>query len=269
VQRDAAVELGPALGHASLRPYTSLWRIAMRAGAGDRRASAPHLAPLPIAEPAPPILRFKQRPSKRHSMNDLAARGTTRPRGRASSAAPPPPRARARSRFIIGIMLAIFLSGARADHLAPAFADDRRTSRRVENLSWVVTAYLLSATVATPLFGKLLRHLRPPPHDADPASACSFSLGRPCGWRPRWRTLILARGPCRGWPAAAPARCADRDRGPAHPGAKRPLVMGLFIDHVHAAASSARCSAACSPITWHWSLIFWIQPAARHRRPDS
>src|SRR5882724_4886765 len=57
--------------------------------------------------------------------------------------------------IMLGIMLAMFLSALEQTIVAPALPTIGRTLGGVENLSWVVTAYLLSATVATPLFGKL------------------------------------------------------------------------------------------------------------------
>ena len=56
---------------------------------------------------------------------------------------------------IAGLMLAMFLSALEQTIVAPALAAIGRSLNDIENLSWVVTAYLLSATVATPLFGKL------------------------------------------------------------------------------------------------------------------
>src|SRR6195256_7044368 len=57
--------------------------------------------------------------------------------------------------IIFGIMLAMFLSALEQTIVAPALPTMGRVLGDVENLSWVVTAYLISATVATPLFGKL------------------------------------------------------------------------------------------------------------------
>ena len=68
----------------------------------------------------------------------------------------PPPLDHAAVRPIIaGLMLAMFLSALEQTIVAPALAAIGRSLNDIENLSWVVTAYLLSATVATPLFGKL------------------------------------------------------------------------------------------------------------------
>jgi EmrB/QacA subfamily drug resistance transporter len=57
--------------------------------------------------------------------------------------------------IMMGIMLAMFLSALEQTIVAPALPTMGRVLGDVENLSWVVTAYLLSNTVATPLFGKL------------------------------------------------------------------------------------------------------------------
>ena len=57
--------------------------------------------------------------------------------------------------IIVGIMLAMFLSALEQTIVAPALPTIGRQLGDIENLSWVVTAYLLSATASTPLFGKL------------------------------------------------------------------------------------------------------------------
>ena len=68
----------------------------------------------------------------------------------------PPPLDHAAIRPIIaGLMLAMFLSALEQTIVAPALAAIGRSLGDIENLSWVVTAYLLASVVATPLFGKL------------------------------------------------------------------------------------------------------------------
>jgi EmrB/QacA subfamily drug resistance transporter len=57
--------------------------------------------------------------------------------------------------IIGGIMLAMFLSALEQTIVAPALPTIGRSLADVENLSWVVTSYLLSTTLATTLFGKL------------------------------------------------------------------------------------------------------------------
>ena len=56
---------------------------------------------------------------------------------------------------MMGIMLAMFLSALEQTIVAPALPTIGRMLGDVDNLSWVVTAYLLANTAATPLFGKL------------------------------------------------------------------------------------------------------------------
>ena len=52
-------------------------------------------------------------------------------------------------------MLAMFLSALEQTIVAPALPAIGRSLGGIDDLSWVVTAYLLAATAATPLFGKL------------------------------------------------------------------------------------------------------------------
>ena len=57
--------------------------------------------------------------------------------------------------IVAGIMLAMFLSALEQTIVAPALPAIGKSLGDVEDLPWVVTAYLLAATVTTPLFGKL------------------------------------------------------------------------------------------------------------------
>src|SRR5229473_8129187 len=57
--------------------------------------------------------------------------------------------------IIAGILLAMFLSALEQTIVAPALPTIGRVLSDVENLPFVVTAYLLAATAVTPLFGKL------------------------------------------------------------------------------------------------------------------
>ncbi len=82
------------------------------------------------------------------------------PAARDSAAAPPddfhaPLEPAAVHAIIAGIMLAMFLSALEQTIIAPALPTIGFRLGDIENLSWVVGAYLLSATAVTPLFGKL------------------------------------------------------------------------------------------------------------------
>ena len=77
---------------------------------------------------------------------------------RAPDAAPEPPAPLDHSSIraiMVGILLAMFLSALEQTIVAPALPTIGRMLGDVENLSWVVTAYLLANTAVTPLFGKL------------------------------------------------------------------------------------------------------------------
>ena len=78
------------------------------------------------------------------------------PHAPAHEPAPSPPLDHAAIRaIVVGIMLAAFLSALEQTIVAPALPTMGRALADAENLSWVVTAYLLAATAVTPLFGKL------------------------------------------------------------------------------------------------------------------
>ena len=79
--------------------------------------------------------------------------GAPAPGGEHAAPAPLPPAAI--NKIIAGIMLAMFLSALEQTIVAPALPTIGVHLGDIESLSWVVTAYLLSATAVTPLFGKL------------------------------------------------------------------------------------------------------------------
>src|SRR5262245_14675197 len=56
---------------------------------------------------------------------------------------------------VIGLMLAMGLAALDQTIVAPALPTMGRVFDDIENLSWIVTAYLLTATAVTPLYGKL------------------------------------------------------------------------------------------------------------------
>jgi EmrB/QacA subfamily drug resistance transporter len=58
-------------------------------------------------------------------------------------------------KIVVGILLAMLLAALDQTIVATALPTISDTLGDVDNLSWVVTAYLLSSTAATPLYGKL------------------------------------------------------------------------------------------------------------------
>ena len=57
--------------------------------------------------------------------------------------------------ILVGVMLAMFLGALDQTIVATALPTIGRELHDVQNLSWVVTAYLLTSTAVTPLYGKL------------------------------------------------------------------------------------------------------------------
>src|SRR5271168_3618221 len=80
--------------------------------------------------------------------NQTASQGTP------SIAAAPLDHATVRA-IVAGIMLAMFLSALEQTIVAPALPAIGKSLGGIDDLSWVVTAYLLAVTAATPFFGKL------------------------------------------------------------------------------------------------------------------
>ena len=69
----------------------------------------------------------------------------------------------ARRDIVVGVLLAMFLAALDQTIVAPALPTIGSSLGNAEYLSWIVTAYLLTATAVTPLYGKLadIRGRRP------------------------------------------------------------------------------------------------------------
>jgi EmrB/QacA subfamily drug resistance transporter len=171
------------------------------------------------------------------------------------TAAAPADHAAARA-IIVGIMLAMFLSALEQTIVAPALPTIGRRLGDVENLSWVMTAYLLSTTVATPLFGKL--------SDIYGRRAMLLiSLGVfivgsvACALAPTMGALIAARA-LQGLGGGGILPLSQTVIADLLSPRERPVIQSY---------SSAMFLAACflGPVLGgtltdyvHWSLIFWI-----------
>src|SRR5207344_1007305 len=100
------------------------------------RAAKPEPEPKPHSAKSEPEL--KTRPTKSEAPPELPA--LTHPEVRA---------------IVLGIMLAMFLGALDQTIVATALPTIGRHFGNLEDLSWVVTAYLLTGTAVTPLYGKL------------------------------------------------------------------------------------------------------------------
>jgi len=159
-------------------------------------------------------------------------------------------------RIIVGIMLAMFLAALDQTIVATALPTIGQELNNVTELSWVVTAYLLAATAATPLYGKFSDiHGRRVTMLFGIAIFIVGSLA--CALAPSMLFLIVARGlqglGGGGLIALAQTIVADmigaRDRGRyqayfaavfTSSSLAGPVLGGVIAEHLH------------------WSVIFWI-----------
>jgi EmrB/QacA subfamily drug resistance transporter len=158
--------------------------------------------------------------------------------------------------IVLGILLAMFLGALDQTIVATALATIGRELADVDNLSWVVTAYLVTATAVTPLYGKLSDiHGRRAMLLLAIGVFASGSIASALA--PTMTALIIARGfqglGGGGLMSLAQTIIADiippRERGQyqgyigmvfASSSISGPVLGGFFAEHLH------------------WSLIFWI-----------
>src|SRR5262244_730632 len=165
------------------------------------------------------------------------------------------PPAEARTIFV-GLMLTVFLAALNQTIVATALPTMGRYFNDFENLSWIVTSYLLTSTAVAPLYGKLSDiHGR---RAVMLASIGIFATGSAaCAVAPDMLSLILGRAlqgiGGGGILPVAQAIMADaitpRERGRYQAymavvwvtsGVGGPILGGVLSEH------------------FHWSLIFWI-----------
>src|SRR5258705_7915481 len=157
---------------------------------------------------------------------------------------------------IAGLMLAMFLSALEQTIVAPALAAIGRSLNDIENLSWVVTAYLLSATVATPLFGKL--------SDIYGRRAMMliavaiFLLGSlACALAPTMGMLILARA-LQGFGGGGILPLAQTVIADILTPRERPIFQSYSSVMFMTASILGPLAGGILTDYLHWSFIFWI-----------
>ena len=175
--------------------------------------------------------------------------------------AEPPPEPRALTHpeirtIVLGIMLAMFLGALDQTIVATALPTIGRHFGNLDDLSWVVTAYLLTGTAVTPLYGKLADiHGR---RVMMLTAIGIFVVGSvACALAPSMTALVLARAVQGlgggGLMALAQTIIAD---------IVSPLERGRYQGYIGAvfAASSIGGPVLGGFLTEHidWSLIFWI-----------
>ena len=185
-----------------------------------------------------------------------------KPKTKARTAKPvPAPESRALTHpeirtIVVGIMLAMFLGALDQTIVATALPTIGRRFGNFEDLSWVVTAYLLTSTAVTPLYGKLSDiHGRRTVMLAAIVIFVAGSVG--CALASSMSTLVLARAVQGmgggGLMALAQTIIAD---------IVSPRERGRYQGYIGAvfAVSSIGGPVLGGFLTEHidWSLIFWI-----------
>ncbi|MEP9369840.1 MDR family MFS transporter [Xanthobacter sp. VNH20] len=158
--------------------------------------------------------------------------------------------------IIVGIMLAMLLAALDQTIVATALPTIGSDLNDFVNLSWVVTAYLLSSTAVTPLYGKMSDVL-------GRRVVLMFAIGvfmlgsLACALAPSMLVLILARGlqglGGGGLISLSQTIIADVV-SPRERGRYQGYIAGVF------AASSIAGPVLGGVISdhLHWSVIFWI-----------
>jgi len=158
--------------------------------------------------------------------------------------------------IVAGIMLAMFLSALEQTIVAPALAAIGRSLGGIDDLSWVVTAYLLSVTATTPLFGKLSdiygRRL-----------VLLWAIGIficgsiACALAPTIWFLIFARG-LQGIGGGGLLPIAQTIIADLLSPRERPIVQGRTSVMFMSASILGPVLGGLLTDHLHWSLIFWI-----------
>ncbi len=158
--------------------------------------------------------------------------------------------------IMAGILLAMFLSALEQTIVAPALPTIGRTLADVENLSWVVTSYLLAATAVTPLFGKLSDiHGR----RITMLVACViFIVGSvACALAPNMPTLIAARA-LQGIGGGGILPLAHTIIGDLVSPRERPRYQSYTSIMFMVASIAGPLLGGVLTDYVHWTMIFWI-----------
>jgi EmrB/QacA subfamily drug resistance transporter len=158
--------------------------------------------------------------------------------------------------IVFGIMLAMFLSALEQTIVAPALPAIGKSLGGVNDLSWVVTAYLLAATATTPLFGKLSDIYG---RRAVMLSAILvFVVGSvACAMAPSIWVLIAARA-LQGIGGGGLLPIAQTIIADMLSPRERPIIQGYTSIMFMTASTLGPVLGGLLTDHLHWSLIFWI-----------
>jgi len=158
--------------------------------------------------------------------------------------------------IVAGIMLAMFLSALEQTIVAPALPAIGRSLGGIDELSWVVTAYLLAVTATTPLFGKLSDIYG---RRVVLLWAIGIFIGGSiaCALAPTIWVLIFARG-LQGIGGGGLLPIAQTIIADLLSPQERPVVQGRTSIMFMSASILGPVLGGFFTDQLHWSLIFWI-----------
>ncbi|MFZ0986331.1 MAG: MFS transporter, partial [Xanthobacteraceae bacterium] len=185
----------------------------------------------------------------------LASAGATTELSGASPATAPIDHSAVRA-IVAGIMLAMFLSALEQTIVAPALPAIGRSLGGIDELSWVVTAYLLAVTATTPLFGKLSDIYG---RRVVLLWAIGIFIGGSiaCALAPTIWTLVFARG-LQGIGGGGLLPIAQTIIADLLSPQERPVVQGRTSIMFMSASILGPVLGGFFTDQLHWSLIFWI-----------
>jgi EmrB/QacA subfamily drug resistance transporter len=153
-------------------------------------------------------------------------------------------------------MLAMFLSALEQTIVAPALPAIGRSLGDVDNLSWVITAYLLALTATTPLFGKLSDIYGR--RGVLMLAIGIFVAGSiACALAPTLWMLVLSRG-LQGIGGGGLLPIAQTIIADLLSPRERPVVQGRTSIMFMSASILGPVLGGLLTDHLHWSLIFWI-----------
>ena len=185
----------------------------------------------------------------------VAPAGATTELPRSSATTTPIDHAAVRS-IVAGIMLAMFLSALEQTIVAPALPAIGRSLGGIDELSWVVTAYLLAVTATTPLFGKLSDIYG---RRVVLLWAIGIFVGGSivCALAPTIWTLVFGRG-LQGIGGGGLLPIAQTIIADLLSPQERPVVQGRTSIMFMSASILGPVLGGFLTDQLHWSLIFWI-----------
>src|ERR1700758_4664240 len=162
----------------------------------------------------------------------------------------------ARKEIIVGVLLAMFLAALDQTIVAPALPTIGFSLGHAEYLSWIVTAYLLTATAVTPLYGKLadLRGRRP----VILGAIGIFIIGSIVSAVAQAMFMLIIGRAIQGVGGGGLSALATTVIGDLVPPRERGQYQGYISGMWGVASLAGPVVGGFLAHNLHWSMIFWI-----------